>query len=353
MATARRLSTFLRWSVRLVAVAYPLALLVVIALFRWVGEGWWIATIALYLPRLGFALPLPFLLLALLIARDFRWLLSPLLAAAIIVGPLMGLHLGHPRLGTPGTPRLTVLQLNMGFGHGGRPPVIALIRDVGADIVTLEAVSGNFELLRAEMTEYKFFRDGDLAIGSRFPIDQLVVGAPVVEDGVTHDAMYMRARVMTPSGPIRVYAVHPTSPHSTFDEIRGEGLRHEIRSGQILGDEARVEMIKNTNERLAQLGAAAADAQTSPDPVLIGGDTNMPELSRAFARLFGDYQDAFAEVGRGFGYSYPDDKHPWMRIDRILAGPRFRILSAVTLKRKIYKHRAVVADVELPPAAGF
>jgi endonuclease/exonuclease/phosphatase family metal-dependent hydrolase len=161
--------------------------------------------------------------------------------------------------------------------------------------------------------------------------------------------MYARARVTTPGGPVRVYAIHPTSPHSTFDEIRGEGLKSELLSGRALRSENRHEVASNTAERLAQLSAVAEDARTSPDPVIIGGDTNMPTLSRAFAHLFGDYHDAFAETGRGFGYSYPADKPSWMRIDRILLGPRFRVLSSFTSERRIYKHQAVVSDIELLP----
>lgn len=347
---------FLRWTVLAAAVAYPLALLLVVAAFRWVGERWSLATIGLYLPRAGFALPLPLLVVALLIARAFRWLLSPILATWILLFPLMGLHLGSPRPQAQGTLRMTVLTLNMGFGHGGLQPVIALIRDTHADVVTLAAVGGRFEELREGLPGFTFVRDEELAIGSRFPLDEFVVGAPIVRDGAgardggTEPGMSIRCRLTTPAGRIRVYAVHPSSPHNAFDEIRGGGLRGELLSGRIFGAEARRQMSDNTTLRLAQLGAVAAAARTSPDPVLIGGDTNLPELSQAFARFFGDYHDAFAETGRGFGYTYPaDTRRPWMRIDRILAGPRFRVLSAFTPPRHIYKHLAVVADVELRP----
>ena len=339
----------LRWTLRAAAVAYPLLLLAIVAVFRWVGESWWVATIGLYLPRWGFALPLPFLLLALLAARWFRWLVSPLLATAIILFPLMGLHVGGTRRPAAGATRVTVMTLNMGFGHAGTAPVISLIREVGADVVALEAVGGNFAALRAGLAEYSFARDGELAIGSRLPMDQFVVGPPVVEAGVSHPGMYVRCRLTTAAGQVRLYAVHPTSPHSTFDEIRGDGLRQTILTGRIFGAEARQEMTANTDERLAQLGAVAADARSSPYPVLIAGDTNLPGLSPAFVRLFGEYHDAFAEAGRGFGYTYPADKSPWMRIDRILAVPGLRIVSAFTPRRRIYKHLAVVADVELAP----
>jgi len=63
--------------------------------------------------------------------------------------------------------------------------------------------------------------------------------------------------------------------------------------------------------------------------VLIAGDTNLPGLSWALATLLGDYHDAFDEAGRGFGYTYPAWHRSWLRIDRVLGGPRLRFLSAV------------------------
>ena len=44
---------------------YPAALVLIIAAFLILGERWWVTAVALYLPRIGFALPLPVLLLAL------------------------------------------------------------------------------------------------------------------------------------------------------------------------------------------------------------------------------------------------------------------------------------------------
>ena len=108
-------------------------------------------------------------------------------------------------------------------------------------------------------------------------------------------------------------------------------------------------MEANTQERLDQVRALAADAAKSSDPVLIAGDTNLPGLSWAFSHWLGEFSDGFAEVGRGFGYSYPAQRMVWMRIDRILAGPRFRFLDAATISPRVSDHLAVAADLELLP----
>jgi hypothetical protein len=42
----------------MLAIGYPVALLIFMASLRFVGEKWWATTIALYLPRAPFFLPL-------------------------------------------------------------------------------------------------------------------------------------------------------------------------------------------------------------------------------------------------------------------------------------------------------
>ena len=108
-------------------------------------------------------------------------------------------------------------------------------------------------------------------------------------------------------------------------------------------------MEANTRQRLEQVRALAADAAKSSEPVIIAGDTNLPGLSWAFSHWLGGFSDGFAEVGRGFGYSYPAQRMVWMRIDRILAGPRFRFLDVTTISPRISDHLAVAADLELLP----
>src|ERR1700722_936883 len=91
--TARVLATLL-------AIGYPAALLAVVAL-RFIGERWWVTTVALYLPRLGFALPLPFVVLAAAL-RSARLLALQASSIALLIFPLLGLRLGGPRPPTPG-----------------------------------------------------------------------------------------------------------------------------------------------------------------------------------------------------------------------------------------------------------
>jgi len=106
---------------------------------------------------------------------------------------------------------------------------------------------------------------------------------------------------------------------------------------------------ENTSLRLAQLQSFVESARESPDPVIIAGDTNLPDLSWAFAHWLGAYSDGFSAAGSGFGYSFPAPRHPWMRLDRIMADQRFRFRSFQVINQYISDHFAVTAELELTP----
>jgi endonuclease/exonuclease/phosphatase (EEP) superfamily protein YafD len=351
VSRSSKLAGLVRWIVRLSAVGYLVALLVVVAALRLIGERWWVTTAALYLPPIGWALPLPVLVLALSIGRCYRLLLTQVAAAGVLLFPLMGLHLTGARAATPGATRFRIFTANIGLAMIGIEPVLDRIHATDPDVIVLEEVEpDNVATLRAGLAGYAFRNLGQFVIASRFPIEGEYMPPPFSVDGEVGSRHYVRWRLVTPGGPIQLFAVHPVSPHDAFDKLRGEGLIDEIRSGRILSPAGKTKMKKNTNRRLAQVTALAEDAAGSTDPVVIAGDTNLPNLSWALARWLGDYQDGFAEVGRGFGYTYPAHKRVWMRIDRVLAGPRFRFLDAAAIPSRVSQHLAVTADLELLPA---
>ena len=345
-----RPAALVRSIVNLSAILYLLALLAVVAALRLIGERWWVTTITLYLPRIGFALPLPFLTVGLLLVRSHRLLLTQVAAAYVLLFPLMGLHAGGARGATAGALPFRLFALNIGLGKNGTGEILERIRAANPDVVVLEEVDDdNVETLRSGLPGYAFRHLDQFVVASRFPVEEEAVPPSISIDGEARSAQYTRYRLITPAGPLRLFAVHPISPHDAFDQLRGKGLRYELLSGRVFQTASARAMEANTRERLAQVGALAADAAKSPDPVLIAGDTNLPGLSWAFSHRLGGFSDGFAEVGRGFGYSYPAQKMVWMRIDRILAGSRFRFLDAATISPRISDHLAVTADLELRP----
>jgi endonuclease/exonuclease/phosphatase family metal-dependent hydrolase len=336
--------------VNLSAIVYLLALLAVVAALRLIGERWWVTTIALYLPRIGFALPLPILIVALLLARSYRLLVTQIAAAFVLLFPLMGLHIGGARSPTGGALRFRLFSLNIGLGKNGTGEILDRIRGASPDVVVLEEVDDdNVEALRLGLAGYAFRHLDQFVIASRFPVEEEAVPPALRIDGEAQSAQFAHCRLITPAGPIHLFAVHPLSPHDAFDQLRGRGLRYEVLSGRILQSASTRAMEANTRERLEQVRALAAEAAKSSDPVIIAGDTNLPGLSWAFSHWLSGFSDGFAEVGRGFGYSYPAQRMVWMRIDRILAGARLRFLDVATISPRISDHLAIRADLELVP----
>jgi vancomycin resistance protein VanJ len=349
---AGRLRRFVLWAVRFTALAYPLALLLIVVAFRLVGERWWGTTVALYLPRLGFALPLPFIVLALLLSRSFWWLGTQLVAVLILLFPLMGLHLSFGTAAASPTATggrsLRVLTLNADEGRFGVDQLIRQVREAGADVMLMQEAGRVSEAsLRDGLAGYHVSKDDQFVIASRFPIKDTYVPPHIVVGDPTRTSRFIRYQLETPGGLIHVYNMHPASPRDALEELRGDGWRNEFTSGRFLNP-ASGRVGPNTALRLVQVQAVAEDAAASKYPVLIAGDTNLPEQSWALRHWLGGYRDAFAERGSGFGYTFPAPKRPWMRIDRILIGPGFRVLGCKVLTERVSDHLAVVADLEWP-----
>lgn len=307
---------FFRFLLVASAVAYPLAIVAAILAMAFIGERWWITVVVLYLPRVAFVAPLPFIALALLVWGP-RWLLlGQAIAAALIVFPLMGLHLGGAAPVASG-PTLKLLSYNVDYGHASPAEARREIMASGADVVLLQGTDRQIiEPMLQHFAAFETRRVGEFFVASRFPIKD-VFEPPPLDDEI--EARFLRITVDTPLGLIDVYSVHPLSPRRGFEAIRG---------GRVLSSEVSDAVMANTDVRARQVATIAALASQAVHPVIIAGDTNLPGLSPLFREHLGGYQDGFAEVGRGFGYTFPSQEWPsWMRIDRVLAGPQLRFVS--------------------------
>jgi vancomycin resistance protein VanJ len=338
-----------RWTVLLCALGYPLTLLTVALGFRFIGERWWVTTAALYLPRAGFALPLPFLTLALLVTGQRRWLLTQAIAAALVLFPLMGLWISLPHSAQEGLPHLRVLSLNAGSDLFGPQAISSQVGNANADLILLqEARPPDAEALKTLLPNYHFSSRGQFLAASRYPLEDEVDPPRITHHGVLRTPHFVSYTWVTPGGRVRVYNVHTVSPRESLENLRGQGIREELLTGRIFTDSrVRAGVMLNAELRVAQIQAVSEDAKRATLPVLIAGDTNLPEPTWALARYLGDYQDGFVKAGRGFGYTFPAVKRPWMRIDRILADSHFRFVSFSVVKPRVSDHFAVTADLEL------
>jgi endonuclease/exonuclease/phosphatase (EEP) superfamily protein YafD len=342
----------LGWLLRLLAVSYPIALIAIVLALRFVGERWWVTTVALYVPRLGFVLPLPFLTLALVIWGPRRLLVSQAVAALVWLFPLMGYELPGAASPTPGAFHLRVVTCNIATGLYGNDAILAMLHATDADVIMLqETTPAEYAILPPGLPGYSVRISGQFLLASRFPVEEVVEPPKIPHYGLARSPRFVRYRVSTPAGVLRIYNVHPISPRDGLEELRGEGLRREIVGGHIFQGGAAATVTKNATLRLAQLQAIADDARQSTEPVIIAGDTNLPTRSWALAHFFGDLRDGFSDAGSGLGYTYPvPRRRPWMRIDRVLADQHFRFVHFEVIRTRASDHLAVMADLELLPS---
>jgi hypothetical protein len=124
----------------MLAIGYPLALLIFIVSLRFVGEKWWGTTIALYLPRAPFALPLLPLIVAIgwLGPRKLLW--TQLLAFGLLLG-LMGFRVAWPTPPTPGALHLRIASCNTNGLALGVGRILKPLLDRDPDIIVLQEVN--------------------------------------------------------------------------------------------------------------------------------------------------------------------------------------------------------------------
>lgn len=326
-----------------VAVLYPVALVALVLALRLVGEGWWVTTVLLYVPRLAFAVPLPVIVVGLIARSARRWLWTQGLSALLLGFPLMGLVVRVPRAAQTHAPTVRVLSYNIDKGHAGAENLAEQVRRFSPDVVVMQEIDvAGAELTRVFQSSYATVEaSGQFFIASRFPILSSVDAEPLAMriDGLRHYRAYL---LDTPIGRLRLLSVHPTSPSWPLNDLRRRGLTwNNLRWD--LG-------VLDQNSELRELEARTiAEAATqSAEPVVIAGDTNLPGLSRILGRHLSPFHDAFVDAGSGFGYTFPSGS-PWLRIDRLLTG---RGLRAVQFQRGMSTasdHLCVVGDFARAP----
>lgn len=328
---AGRVRGALRTAAVIAALAYPAALLLVVLAFRGIGEQWWVTLVALYLPRAGFALPLPLALAAQYFWGPRKLLAAQVLSVLLLLFPLMGLNLGLGGVLTGSRePAIRIISFNVKYTRSGADVLAGQVRETGADILALQDAGDGLDVALQHALEGWVVRlDGEFILATRLPVRDVYVPPALEYSGGSGLPHYVQYSVDTPLGLVDVFNVHPTSPRPGLEEVRGAGLRGEILSGRLLAGAARDSVEWNAYRRARQVAGVAARAAASPNPVIVAGDTNLPGLSRILGEHLGRFNDAFEKAGVGFGYTYPA-RLPWMRIDRILTNDhltatRFRV----------------------------
>lgn len=338
----------MRRLVPILAVLYPVSLLGLIVALRFVGERFWATSVALYLPRLAFALPLPFLAYA-LFRLQLRRLLWTQVVALILLPLLMGFTLSFAKQ-PEGAPTLRVLSFNITYCDFGTERVAQAISERHADIVLLQEAGGQPDLKAALASTYPVVTEHEeFVLASRFPLLDVEVPNPIRWYRSRHSPRFVRYVLDTPLGELAVYNVHPISPRGAVIAVRQRSRWRSVFSALRLFGRAAHAVEGNSEFRELQLATVSKRVRAETLPFIVAGDTNSPELSPALAATFGEYRDGFREAGFGFGYTFPAAL-PWLRLDRIFSSHELKFSSFEVGCDKASDHLCVVAELyRLPP----
>lgn len=357
----RLLNAISRWTRRLfggLATGYAVLLLLLMLAFHWIGERNLSIAFLLFLPRSIFLVPGAVLFFASILFHRLSALVV-LLSAVVFLFGAMGFRLSgvpSPTNGVPGE-SLNVLTYNRGeHANQSLQPFKNLTRP---DLLILqESGSRSAGYLSSEgYEEFVHGTDvGEFTLLSRYPI---LESGPVSLAGDPVNAAPAAARfVIDFAGkPITVFAVHTLSPRDTLNYYRrgaflygligipGSPFASKRKANQAFWD-----------QRIEQARQLRRVFESEDLPTLIVGDFNAPAGGYVHSLFRQRFEDAHAETGHGFGYSFPGTTRnplslggPWMRIDYLFCDEHWKTNWCITEPDRPSQHRAVSAQFTLKP----
>jgi vancomycin resistance protein VanJ len=313
-------------------------------------ERWWYAGVNMFLPQLLWAGPGVILLpLTALYAR--RWVWLPPAALLVVAGPLMGFCWSSQSRrdasgGVPVGVPLRVMTFNVQLWQSAyAPDVVDEIREAHPDVLLLQdARAAGLTVLDEFLKTWKVASYGQYIIASKFPILDPMVG-DISYRGETHT--FLRARINVDGQNIVVSTAHFATPRGALSAFRSPKFFASPEFWTV----GVPSIQRNLSDRLVQARALADDLQHVEDPLIVGGDLNVPPSSLASRTLTGlGLVDAFAAGGRGYGYTFGHSlrlRQSFLRLDRILVSRHFTAVASHVGGASGSDHRPVIADLVL------
>lgn len=326
------------------------AILAAITVLNWFGaDRWWFGALNLYLPQAMWLIP-GILLTCFSLKCARRWIWFPLLCVLWVAGPIMGFRWSlHPPPDLPGSVSVRVMTCNAKYGKRDIAPLINDIMLYGPDVVLLQDAERSLDGPLGT-----FFRDwhvrsfGQYVIASKFPLSEAHTRS-ISFPGENHSCLRCELRIG--AAVITVYNVHLETPREGLNAFRA------VKRRPSYFPQAVQRFQNNVEARLIQARTLSEYISTEQGPVIVAGDLNSPDASLACAMLRNaGLHDAFAESGKGYGYTYGHFllQHrlswlhvPWMRIDHIMMSSHFQSRRCRVGTEKASDHRPVIADLIL------
>jgi endonuclease/exonuclease/phosphatase family metal-dependent hydrolase len=249
---------------------------------------------------------------------------------------------------------------------GHRPKMLDFIGEQDADIVCLQefynARKGqdtNLMYIRGQLHyPYSYFSrdvarpdgtyEGGVVIFSRYPFtDSLIMHYPL-QNGMRTTESLIAADVKVGNDTVRVFTTHLQSVLFKSKDFHDIQIIKNVDDSILSASRSIVKKLRYAfRQRGDQAEQVRAQLDKSPYPALICGDFNDVPNSYTYFTIRGSWKDAYISKGFGIGRTYVHIS-PTLRIDYILADPRLPVLQCRKFSLPYSDHNPVMADLQLP-----
>lgn len=313
-----RVADFVRDKLRLLTV---LALLVTLA--GYLGTSHWSLELASHF-RVQYLVVAAICWAGLLAFRDWRWSMAGLLCVSLNAAVILPWYIGRPQpLPAADATKLRLVLSNVLTSNGNPEGVLGLVQSEAPDVLILQEIDNewvrNLQELNRSFPHSRIIPRGDnfgIGLWSRLPLtglEEVILSESEVPS--------IRAKVEVGGQSLFLLATHPVPPGSRY----------------------------NSEQRNAQLSAAAALIRNSATPAILIGDLNVTMWSPYYADLIRDSGLVNARKGFGILPSWPT-QIPMLKIplDHCLVSPAIGVTGIRTGKPVGSDHLPLIVDLAIP-----
>jgi vancomycin resistance protein VanJ len=339
-----------RLALKVVTWLYCFVLVTVLGVMEWRSESFWLTSFLMFFPVQGWLLPL-IVLTPLCLLFSPRLCLWHLGAAIVVLLFFMG-YKWTLNPGRPGAGAVTLVTNNI--GENNKQSLTPFITDERPDLIVLEDAMARGLAYKAAYTNHHVRWEDQFVLISRWPVkDSGVVPLRDLEDHPIAAWFDVDREGLT----LRVYAVHFPSPRRQLEGMRGLGVLAAAfgREGRH-GSKLRVANRDFWNRQVHMANEFVELVARETIPCIVAGDFNVPGYGRIYHTFARQFTDAFAERGRGYGFTFPGTTRnpltlfgPWMRLDYVFSNASLRPVYCRAESDRKSQHRAVVASFDLKP----
>jgi vancomycin resistance protein VanJ len=349
LTTGQKILKWSRWTLAFLTIVYAIAVAVLVWLIEYDAEDHHLTSVMMYLPQ--YLLLLPLFILVPLSLIWMRLIVIQAIVAIYVLFFFMDYITAGPKTAEGVT--IKVLTSNTGQHHG------ETIQEFGErndpDIIVLQDAGGRG----------RFYTNMFPTLHARGHDQFLVLSKYEIEDGgILHDLLDQEDRPVAAWFKLKIgeqglylFNVHMPTPRDQLQAVKGFGIlgsvAHRLKKGGH-ADKVYLEnkdFFKHQLELAKQIVATAAESDL---PFIVAGDFNVPTHGRSYHTYKRAWREAFAEVGSGYGYTFPGDAKkgisipPWLRLDNIYCSKELTPVSAVVDAGRGSQHLAMIAELQLP-----